>query len=78
VVITSGFDLTFALEDPAVPPVDAHATTAAIIRQDDNIAGKRRIGLSPYDAGGFLSIVKPTPGLAKAAALLPATDGGKM
>jgi hypothetical protein len=47
VVITSGFDLTFALEDPTVAPVDAHATTAAIIRQDDNIAGKRRIGFSP-------------------------------
>jgi hypothetical protein len=46
VVITSGFDLTFAVEDPAAPPVDAHATTAAIIRQDDNIAGKRRIGFS--------------------------------
>jgi hypothetical protein len=46
VVITSGFDLTFALEDPAVPPVEAHATTATIIRQDDNIAHKRRIGFS--------------------------------
>jgi hypothetical protein len=46
VVITSGFDLAFAPEDPAAPPAEAHATTAAIIRQDDNIAGKRRIGFS--------------------------------
>jgi hypothetical protein len=43
VVITSGFDLAFALEDPAGPPAEAHATTAAIIRQDDNIVGKRRM-----------------------------------
>jgi hypothetical protein len=26
------------------PPGEAHATKAAIIRNDDNIAGKRRIG----------------------------------
>jgi hypothetical protein len=46
VVITSGFDLTFAADDPAAPPLEAHAATAAIIIQDDNIAGKRRIGFS--------------------------------
>jgi len=46
VVITSGFDLAFALDDAVAPPVEAHATIAAIIRHDDNIAGKRRIGFS--------------------------------
>jgi hypothetical protein len=53
-VIRSGFVLTFGLEAFAalpvvaaagvVPPDEAHATKVASIRNDDSIAGKRRIG----------------------------------